>query len=120
MTAARIRLGALVVACVAIVAGLSGIDDRTLDVTPAAANVEVATPAAERHTPNTLAYVGCGATRQSEEHTLDHAHVIGMGPGYLHVSCASHAEDMYCNWTMYVIDGFGAYGPINPTCQVVG
>lgn len=55
MHTARIRLGALVVACVAIVAGLSGIDDRTLDVTPAAANVEVAEARPTSHLPGLYA-----------------------------------------------------------------
>lgn len=126
MHTARRRLAVLTATCCAVVALLAGIDDHTLDVTPApAASVEVAAPTAQAaqpaalHYDNTLIYYGCGATRQHEEHTLDHTHLLTMGPGYLYGSCRSHAEQMVCNWTLYVTSTF-VFGPVNPTCQVVG
>lgn len=66
MRTARRRLAALTATCCAIVALLVGVDDRTLDVTPApTASVEVAQPAApavatlERPTSHVPASIAC-------------------------------------------------------------
>lgn len=62
------------------------------------------TPAvpADAAAPNPYAWWACGATRQSEEHTLLSATPLSIGSNgtvsWIKASCTSRAEDMFCSW----------------------
>lgn len=75
-------------------------DTRDLNVTPAAHVTEVAeaAPATAAHFTNNYATWACGATRQTEEHVLQHAHPVALTPTYVRGSCQSQAEDVQCFW----------------------